>query len=316
MTKRKYLLFNKQNNFLFCFVQKIGCTFWKRIFLALENVEIKNISDMSIVHKHRLPTLSRSSDKEVVELSKSTFSVLFVRDPYSRLFSGYVDKFLYPNVHYWRIYGVHIINKYRKNATRQSLECGHDVTFAEFVEYVIDIYEQKRHILDDHFSPIHQHCRPCEIDYKIIGKMETFENDANYIFNELPRFQSKNLLFKRSLTEELIQIMADRNLNKSCLNNSETSKRILKSLYYRGLIDYNKMSETNFINILKSKSDSKIGEYANLLSSKQKKTDKRKNMVVYYKSLNNRLLNRVRGFLKPDCKLFGYDDRPADIFSS
>jgi hypothetical protein len=315
MTKRKYLLFNKQNNFLFCFVQKIGCTFWKRIFLALENVEIKNISDMSIVHKHRLPTLSRSSDKEVVELSKSTFSVLFVRDPYSRLFSGYVDKFLYPNVHYWRIYGVHIINKYRKNATRQSLECGHDVTFAEFIEYVIDVYEQKRHILDDHFSPIHQHCRPCEIDYKIIGKMESFEDDANYIFNELPRFQSKNLLFKRSLTEELIQIMADRNLNKSCLNNSETSKRILKSLYYRGLIDYNKMSETNFINILKSKSVSKIREYANLLSSKQK-TDKRKHVVVYYKSLNNRLLNRVRGFLKPDCKLFGYDDRPADIFSS
>jgi hypothetical protein len=68
---------------------------------------------------------------------------------------------------------------------------------------------------------------------------------------------------------------------ESSTNNSETSKRILKSLYYRGLIDYNKMSETNFINILKSKSDSKIGEYANLLSSKQKKTDKRKHMVVY-----------------------------------
>ncbi|CAG2246286.1 CHST11 [Mytilus edulis] len=183
--------------------------------------------------------------------STTTFKlkVLFVRDPYSRLYSGYIDKLLYPNPHYWNVYGTKIISKYRKNATIESMECGYDVTFAEFVEYVVDTYEYKPRLLEDHFSPIHQHCRPCEIDYKIIGKMETFNDDVNYVFNKLEDDDLKRLSAGHNFNEELLHIANDlhyyENINKTCFEEVNVFERVLRTLYLRGFISKDRVSNFN-----------------------------------------------------------------------
>ncbi|XP_052061820.1 carbohydrate sulfotransferase 14-like [Mytilus californianus] len=315
-TKKKYLLYNKQNNFLFCFVQKVGCTFWKRIFLSLENKMDTNLTDLSLVHKMDLPIISREyRDVDVKNFSKSAFSVLFVRDPYSRLFSGYIDKFLYPNPHYWSVYGAKIIRKYRKNASLESMQCGYDVTFAEFVEYVVDTYDYKPRLLEDHFSPIHQHCRPCEIDYKIIGKMETFGDDVNYVFGELRDKSFRQFSVRHNFSEELLQIANDlryyKNLNKTCLREVNVSERVLKTLYLRGFISKDKIVTCN----ISSLTASSVKYYRKILSSKIIKEEKRQQLVAHYKSLGKPLLDRVRSFVKPDCLMFGYSERPDDIFN-
>lgn len=297
-------------------MQKVGCTFWKRIFLSLENKIVTNLTDMSLVHKMDLPIISREyTDVDVKNFSKAAFSVLFVRDPYSRLFSGYIDKFLYPNPHYWNVYGRKIISKYRKNASLESLQCGHDVTFAEFVEYVVDTYEYKPRLLEDHFSPIHQHCRPCEIDYKIIGKMETFNDDVNYVFNKLEDDDLKRLSAGHNFNEELLQIANDlhyyENINKTCLGEVNVYKRVLKTLYLRGFISKDRVSNVN-ISTLKT---SNVNIFSKLLYNKISKTEKRQQLVAHYKSLGKLLLDRLRSFVKADCVLFGYDERPGDIFN-
>ncbi|XP_076109396.1 carbohydrate sulfotransferase 13-like [Mytilus galloprovincialis] len=315
-TKRKYLLYNKQNNFLFCFVQKVGCTFWKRIFLYLENKFVTNLTDMSLVHKMDLPKISQEyRDGDVKNFSKSALSVLFVRDPYSRLFSGYIDKFLYPNPHYWSVYGAKIIRKYRKNATVESMECGYDVTFAEFVEYVVDTYEYKPRLLDDHFSPIHQHCRPCEIDYKIIGKMETFGDDVNHVLNELGEIHIKQLSVGRNFNEELLQIANDlhyyKNLNKTCLGSVNVFERVRQTLYLRGFLSKDKISNFN----ISSLTASNVKQYTQMLSNTISKGERRQRLVSQYKYLGKSLLDKIERFVKADCVLFGYNTRPDDIFN-
>ena len=100
---------------------------------------------------------------------------MFVREPYSRLWSAYVDKFLLPD--YWNVDGVRITRR-RPGVSREAAKCGHDVTFAEFVDYVTSVPASK---LNDHYGPYHLLCSPCLFLPHVIGKMETFDQDAKYV---------------------------------------------------------------------------------------------------------------------------------------
>lgn len=276
-------------------------------------MNIETLPDLSLIHKLNLPRLPQNlNDSEVIQFSERAFTVMFVRDPYERLFSGYVDKFVYPNSHYWTTCGTRIIRKFRPNVTEQSIRCGHDVTFHEFVNYVLDADEYKHKFLDDHFSPIHYHCRPCEIKYKFIGKMETFETDVNHVLHEL---KVGNISTKRNTTGELLQIAQDleryRTKNETCLNKKEISDRVKKSLRYRGLLSDKQDVSYDFQHL----SPANVSKYIHLITNRSSKDQRRAEMVNQYKSLGKKLLKRVAEYLKPDCKLFGYEDRPKDIFS-
>lgn len=106
----------------------------------------------------------------------------FVRHPLERLISAYRNKFgaNYTSSEYFRSrYGRQIIRQYRANASEESLARGHDVTFVEFVRYVIDPRTASQPGgFNEHWKPQHELCLPCTIRYNIIGKYETLNDDA------------------------------------------------------------------------------------------------------------------------------------------
>ncbi|XP_046368723.2 uncharacterized protein LOC124143708 isoform X1 [Haliotis rufescens] len=111
------------------------------------------------------------------KLRKSSTMIAFVRNPYTRLFSGYVDKMYCINPSFWKSVGKSVLRVVRGNASRTgSVRCGHDISFAEFVNYFIYQHDNKQHI-DSHFMPISEHCKFCETEYTYIGKIETFRDD-------------------------------------------------------------------------------------------------------------------------------------------
>lgn len=73
-----------------------------------------------------------------------------------------------------------------------SLSCGHDVSFPEFVKFII-FSEKTLRMGDRHFMPMYEHCWPCQIKYDVIGKMETFKNDSIYILQILQKKFNINL---------------------------------------------------------------------------------------------------------------------------
>ena len=79
------------------------------------------------------------------------------RDPYSRLFSAFVDKLWSPSLRFWRALGKGLVKAMRRNATVTSLDCGHDVTFPEFVRYFID-GQTKNTSINVHIVPTHKIC--------------------------------------------------------------------------------------------------------------------------------------------------------------
>ena len=114
---------------------------------------------------------------------------IFVRHPLHRLVSAYRDKFFFPtgeNKFIYNLYGKAIKEWYPENPNRSITirQPSEDfVTFKQFIQYVADTALSGMW-LNDHFSPYYDLCRPCDIEYNFIGKMETMQIDSQFIIKK------------------------------------------------------------------------------------------------------------------------------------
>ncbi|XP_076472391.1 uncharacterized protein LOC143301861 [Babylonia areolata] len=126
----------------YCGIAKSASTTWEGFFAAIKNhMKSRDIN----------PSEDRNQAEDEVYFT-------FVREPYARLWSAYVDKLLTPNVLFWRSTGRYIVGKFRKNPSEKSRRCGHDVTFPEFIRYVIDAQRTG----PAPGRPLHPHPRPVQ----------------------------------------------------------------------------------------------------------------------------------------------------------
>ncbi|CAH1785687.1 unnamed protein product [Owenia fusiformis] len=241
------VLVNDDYQLLLCIVPKAGSSFLKNVMKILENnfTESKNplveSSHMNKRNKH-FKTLSEFNNLERQKVLKNYVKVMFTRNPFSRLFSAYQDKFVSIYPEYWK-YGVHFLRKIRKDS---SLTCGHDMTLEEFLHFVIDDLKHRGvNNISKHWEPIHKHCDPCMIRYDIIGKLETFQDDLHDILCkigardriDLPVMES--LKIREFLIKHEVKDAFDRKnmANKGCLPEHELPKRIVESFVQHGYIE-------------------------------------------------------------------------------
>ncbi|CAH1773177.1 unnamed protein product [Owenia fusiformis] len=159
---------------LWCPVFKAGYTNWNKTFLDLDakldprSTDITNSSNIDTKHHH--------------------VRFLIVRNPWERLLSAFLDRLEYhPQMksfqrdHFGRL----IMAKYHNvNASALPYE-KINVTFQEFLQFIVDEPRQTKHHLADHWVQYYEYCKPCDIDYNYIGKVETLSQDANYILYKL-----------------------------------------------------------------------------------------------------------------------------------
>lgn len=185
-----------KHRLLYCNIPKVGCTNWKRILLALREdppLNPSSINKTDAQNKSKFITLSGFHGKAPEYFLKEFFKFMFVRDPYERLLSAYVDKFENPNEYYAGHYGVFIKKLYRKNATKEELATGSDVTFEEFIRYVTDprsyhndpeiwsIFRREGH--NRHWARYMDLCNPCIVDYDFIGHYENIDEEAEMVLH-------------------------------------------------------------------------------------------------------------------------------------
>ena len=135
-------------------------------------------------NKQKRKNLGQYNATDVQFFSRS-FKFMFVREPFERLLSAYKDKFIAmrPSDHrYVETYGRKIVANFRPNATQKSLHAGDDVTFKEFIEYILKegVYEG----LNPHWNTYEGQCMPCYVHYDFIGRFEFLSQDANYLLRK------------------------------------------------------------------------------------------------------------------------------------
>lgn len=83
--------------------------------------------------------------------------------------------------------GKNIIKTFRKSPSKESLNRGNDVTFLEFIQYLLTPKESlrwyERQSLNEHWEPINGICSPCSLSYDYIGKYENIVKESNSILN-------------------------------------------------------------------------------------------------------------------------------------
>ncbi|XP_075047847.1 carbohydrate sulfotransferase 14-like [Mixophyes fleayi] len=177
-TLLKHIIVNDKYKFLYCYVPKVACSNWKRVLKVLdghlENVDVK----LKMDHKSDLVFLSDLSVEKIKYRLKYYFKFMFVRDPMERLLSAYRNKFGEIK-EYQQRYGVEIVKRYRKNP---GLSKGDDVTFSEFLQYLLDEDVER---MNEHWMPIYNLCQPCAVPYDFIGSYERLWDDANDVLKSI-----------------------------------------------------------------------------------------------------------------------------------
>lgn len=177
---------------MYCDVPKAATTNLKGLMLVLSgkfNIsDLPSIPRLTVHEKNEMRKLAVVEPAAIFENGVGNYTkFIFVRHPFERLVSAYESKFgsTIPDDIYQRKIGTKIIQKYRKKPTKISLEKGDDVTFVEFVNYVMDESKTNRKRMDVHWLPAIELCRPCSIEYDFIGKVETLEQDVSFLLQKL-----------------------------------------------------------------------------------------------------------------------------------
>ena len=337
----------------YCSVPKVGCTYWKRILRYIGkdfNGHIKSPEEIPRMYTHfgpynntRVVSLHNTStikllDNKINPLSltmdtaqsssghseNKSVKFMFTRDPYERLWSGYLDKLYLPD--FWSWLGIKIINTTRPLANKTSLQCGNDVSFEEFLQFTTKNLKVGEHV-DSHFSPIYSLCNPCLINFDVIGKLETFLEDSTVVLKMAEvSLKTNSGITKQNITIEevkniitynfdLISRLKDQTELRDCYNPLELAKRLWTTFQYHGYIsDTTQFPVKNFkhvtdFSMMKTSLIKRIVHLRRLGRSETESWTKQRQKYIQqaYTSVSQEIFDAIGQTFKGDFELFGYN---------
>ena len=166
------ILANEKFKILFCYIPKVACTQWKTVMMQLNQSEPKYL----IHDKRNFNFLSHYPREKAEEMLKTFFKFVFVREPFERLLSAYIDKFYNNDPGFYSLWGPHIVSRYKKGMTPEETK----ITFDEFVSFVVRLNDRGMHC-NEHWQTYDKLCKPCGINYDFIGQFENLEREARHV---------------------------------------------------------------------------------------------------------------------------------------
>ncbi|GAB1598410.1 carbohydrate sulfotransferase 9-like isoform X2 [Argonauta hians] len=324
---RNHIYFNTRHQYVHCLIEKVACSFFKRFlyFFSTNSHNLKDPFEISLGQSHGLPNerFSQISDSQINKVLENYKKIIFVREPYSRLLTGFVDK-LYTRSSRWQKMLKEIY--YESNPYRLEKKCYNDVTFSEFVTYFVKRMTAG-HYVDGHFMTMYSHCKPCLIKYDFIGKLEYFESDARYMMNLIGLTNHTNIIQKAksaSISDELedavhVLFVSDRNLKNPCYNSYESARRIWSKLQLKGIISIHvdfPYSSQNWFNVTKQEFSASLIEKHYLSKNTDRHLSKNRILALReaYHDIPIDTKLKLKKIFTPDCLLFDYNPSPSFVF--
>ncbi|KAL4227484.1 hypothetical protein ACF0H5_012928 [Mactra antiquata] len=324
---RNKMHFIRNGKVKMCAIEKIGSTFWRRVFAILITSGFSRFKTPFDIPPGTALQLRRKFTYNYTDYRESEFSFMFVRNPWSRLLSTFIDKLVPPNPFFWDLLGKNAVKKFRQpnNTDRGVKITGHDVTFSEYVQYVIYM-EKSINEKDGHVQSIKHCCQACNQSYTFIGRMEQFKDDSFDVLKEIGLsdvVERMNTTFEALSAEDAIaDTIKDAFSWKRAITKVITWDKALKRLWLklqmRGLIsagidpklnehDLHRMRSIQFLEMAKKahrQSDpSKLKEQKDMVKKEA------------FDSVPLSVLKHFASVYIDDFTLFGYEPYPSKYFN-
>ena len=172
--------------------------------------KVSNPHSAATARRAGLKFLNEYTPEEARFRLETYFKFIFKRHPLDRLVSAFRDKFQRYSA--WRKklfhqkFGRVIVKRYRKNATESALKSGGDVTFVEFVRYVIDQHNAGK-TMNQHWATMESLCKPFNIHYDYIGAFENLSHDVNSVMGKISDTKTCHVNFQTSSTSSQKEIV-------------------------------------------------------------------------------------------------------------
>lgn len=323
----KGILVDERHLIGYCPIAKVSSTFWKRLLtVTASQGKLNSPFDISLGGV-RLSRLKDFSKQNKTAFQKKGTLFMFVRDPYARLFSGYENKIYHANLVYWKSIGRQVVRDIRGSHDDIYKNFGFDVTFPEFVKYILHRCDSGKNI-DGHFSPMSDTCDPCSANFHYIGKMETFKEDADFLINKWKNeFDDITLDFDDFQKETVLDTAKGRTnflfQTKKILDEIKfpfikIMIRTWRDLQIRGYLSkYIEFpyKETEADLITKDEFFEAIKAALNIpVNHTEVKLQRQEALIQAYRQVPIEDMDRLRRYVLKDCLLYGYDDRPEELF--
>ncbi|NWR83202.1 CHSTE sulfotransferase, partial [Furnarius figulus] len=223
-TLLRHLLVSDRYRLLYCYVPKVACSNWKRVLKVLDGALDSVDAQGKMDHKSGLVFLGDMEPEEIAYRLQHYYKVVFVRSPMERLLSAYRNKFGEIK-EYQQKYGVEIVRRYRKGG---GASAGSDVTFAEFLRYLLDEDVER---MNEHWMPIYNLCQPCAVRYDFIGSYERLRDDAEHVLGHIQapsslRFPERQAWYRPVTAQTLHYYLCN------------TPRRLIKDLLPKYILDF------------------------------------------------------------------------------
>ena len=308
-------------NLSYCKVPKVGSSFWTQAFIVLRRgwAEGEKVFELARASIHKLNAGSLEGLTENILKSRS---VVVARDPYSRLFSAYIDKMFLPLLYVVAEQAV----RHQRGLAKDELTCPESITFQEFLNHIIQkvLAEGKR--VNDHWAPIFSLCNPCEINVLSLVKQESFSTDVEYTLREIGLAEEEYTVIHDALHDRRIEstitgivqtVLTLTSTGRRCMNSVMIAERIWRSFQIQGYLrddlpfpsdvidSENKANSTMFLSevILRT-----IKE--NPLTPDESIRQRRRALETAYEIISEKTIMHIQDIYKQDFELFGYPLEP------
>ena len=168
------LIYNDEHKVIYNFVHKVASQHLVKLFNKNTNYD-----------KNRLYDLKYGG---VMKRLREYKKIIFVRDPFTRFVSVYRNKFIeHPNKFY-KQFAALIIKLYR----RKDISNKEILKFSEFLQFVTGYDDSRRR--NTHWSSYVRRNKVCLLEHDFIGKLETMEDDLNYLSKQILGLEGKSII--------------------------------------------------------------------------------------------------------------------------
>ena len=300
-------------------VPKVGSTFMIQAFHILTESESTDVFKRARSHLHEGESIPFRDDINIDALKEYTV-LINGRNPYSRLYSAYVDKvFVFNNFDvcmdvYARLYDENYL------AHDDSL-CRYDITFEQFLQYRFDAGGM---VAAGHYNPImslNKLSSLCSLPKIMIIKQESFSDDVDLalravkvkgrvydvLYNHLHAKRGKSTII--GIVETVYEKLSQK-IDKTCLKWKDIAKKLWKSFQIQGYIrdssDF--PEEGKYLTAIQLISAIRKELKINPLTHEESIKQRNKALIKAYSDVDAKYIQKIREFYSLDFELFQYGE--------